>query len=111
MRIEYINKRKKELKLTNAKLSEISGVPMGTLSKITAGIIVNPKLKTLQALAKALDCTIDDFYDGSVEKEKSPEYDVPDEGFTVLEHEKQIILKYRSNPQMQSAIHKLLGIE
>lgn len=74
MRIDYMNKRKKELNLTNAQISELSGVPMGTLSKIMAGIIKNPKLNTLQALARVLECTIDDFYDPPINNEnnKSP---------------------------------------
>ena len=112
MRLDYMNKRKKELKLTNAKLSELSGVPMGTLSKIMAGIIENPKLNTLQAIAKALECTIDDFYDGgSAEKEKSSASNEVGEAFIVSELEKQIILKYRSNPQMQEAVLRLLEID
>jgi len=110
MRLDYMNKRKKELKLTNQKLSELSGVPMGTLSKIMAGIIENPKLNTLQAIAKALECTIDDFYDGSDEKEKSSATDEAGEAFVVSELEKQIILKYRSNPQMQEAVLRLLEL-
>lgn len=72
MRTDYMNKRKKELNLTNAQLSELSGIPMGTLSKIMAGIIKNPKLNTLQALARVLECTIDDFYEVSAENNKSP---------------------------------------
>lgn len=65
MRLDFINQRKKELGLTNDKLSKLSGVPMGTLSKIMAGLIKNPKLDTLQAIAKALGCTLDDFSDES----------------------------------------------
>ena len=31
MNIDYLNNRKNELKLTNAKLAELSGVPMSAL--------------------------------------------------------------------------------
>lgn len=63
MGLEIINKLKKEKGLTNEALSLQSGVPLGTLSKITSGITKDPKLETLKALAKVLDCTLDDFDD------------------------------------------------
>lgn len=63
MRIEFMIERKKELGLTNATLAQKAGLPLTTTAKIMAGIIKDPKLHTLQALAKALECTIDDFYD------------------------------------------------
>ena len=56
-----INELKKQKKLTNQKLSEISGVPLGTLNKITSGVTTDPKLETLKSLAKALECSLDDF--------------------------------------------------
>ena len=56
-----INELKKQKKLTNQKLSEISGVPLGTLNKITSGVTTDPKLETLKSLAKALKCSLDDF--------------------------------------------------
>lgn len=38
----------------------MSGVPVGTLSKIAAGITKDPKLETVKAIARALECTLDD---------------------------------------------------
>lgn len=63
MGLEIINKLKKELGLTNEELSAKSGVPLGTLSKITSGITKDPKLDTLKAIAKVLNCSLDDFDD------------------------------------------------
>lgn len=57
---EFINQRRKELGISLDDLADISGVPKGTVSKITSGINTNPKLSTLQALCKALECTLDD---------------------------------------------------
>ena len=37
MTIEEMKKRKKELGYTNEKVSELSGVPLGTVQKIFAG--------------------------------------------------------------------------
>jgi len=41
----------------------LSGVPIGTLNKISNGTTKDPKLETLKALAKVLGCTMDDFKD------------------------------------------------
>lgn len=57
---EYINNRRKELNMSLDELVTKSGIPKGTVSKITAGINKNPKLSTLQSLCDALDCTLDD---------------------------------------------------
>ena len=63
MGLEIINILKKEQGLTNEELSIKSGVPLGTLSKITSGITKDPKLETLKAIAKVLNCSLDDFDD------------------------------------------------
>lgn len=107
LNIEYMNKRKKELGLTVKELSEIAKVPLGTVSKIMAGLIKNPKLETLQKLAFALKCTLDDF--SITDKLHSEEKNIDKLELTADEIE--IIKAYRSAPQMQEAVKKLLGIE
>lgn len=57
---DYINGRRKELHMTVEELSERSGLPKGTVSKITAGINGNPKLTTIEAICRALGCSIDE---------------------------------------------------
>lgn len=57
---EVINYRRKSLNMSVDDLVTKSGVPKGTLSKITAGINANPTLSTVKAICKALDCTLDD---------------------------------------------------
>mgnify|MGYP002626528796 CR=1 FL=1 len=57
MGLERINQLKKEKRLTNARLAELSGVNLSTLDKITGGFNTNPTLETLRALARALECT------------------------------------------------------
>ena len=57
---EYINKRRKELGMTVDELVERSGLPKGTVSKITAGINTNPKLTTIEAICRALMISVDD---------------------------------------------------
>ncbi|MBQ1554598.1 MAG: helix-turn-helix domain-containing protein [Clostridia bacterium] len=57
---EYINKRRKECRLTVDELSEKSGVPRSTLSKITAGTNRNPTLMTARAICLVLRCSLDE---------------------------------------------------
>lgn len=63
MGLEKIVEYKKKLGLTNEELSNLSGVPKGTLDKILSGITKDPKLGTLKALARVFNCTLDDFDD------------------------------------------------
>ena len=59
---EYINRRRKELGMTVDELVERSGLPKGTVSKITSGINANPKLSTIEAICRALMCSADSLY-------------------------------------------------
>lgn len=52
MSIEEMRQRKKELGYTNEKISELSGVPLGTVQKIFAGVTDSPRYSTLMALSK-----------------------------------------------------------
>ena len=60
---DRINEIRKEKKISIDELCERSGVPKGTLSKITAGITANPTLDTVRVIAQALGCTLDDLDD------------------------------------------------
>jgi transcriptional regulator with XRE-family HTH domain len=63
MGLEIINELRKSKGLTSEQLSNQSGVPLGTLNKILSGATKDPKLETLSAIAKVLDCSLDDFDD------------------------------------------------
>ena len=63
MGLEIIQKLKKEKGLTTEMLSQLSGVPQGTLNKILNGETKDPKLETLKSIARVLGCTLDDFND------------------------------------------------
>ena len=65
--IERIKKIKNERKITNEQLSELTGIPLGTLSKILAGISDSPKLVNIVAIADALGCTLDYIVSGATE--------------------------------------------
>lgn len=55
MDIELLQKRKKQLGLTNQELSRISGVSLDTVSKILSGTANSPEANTIRALWEALD--------------------------------------------------------
>ncbi|MBQ2766549.1 MAG: helix-turn-helix domain-containing protein [Clostridia bacterium] len=60
--MDYVSRlkaRKSELGMTNEQLSAASGVPMGTLSKLLAGMNDSPKLGNLAALCRTLDLSLD----------------------------------------------------
>ena len=65
--IDRIKQLKNEQKITNDRLSELTGIPLGTLSKILAGISDSPKLVNIVAIAQALGCSLDYLISGNPE--------------------------------------------
>ncbi len=63
MGLDKINEYKKKLGLTPEELSNMSGIPIGTLNKILSGATKDPKLETLKAIARVLGLTLNDFDD------------------------------------------------
>ena len=64
IRIKQIMKSKH---IGNKTLAEMSGLPLGTLNKIIYGDTKSPTLDNMQAIAKALGCTLDDFVEDPVD--------------------------------------------
>ena len=50
MKIEEIKERKKELGYTNEMISELSGVPLGTVQKFFGGATSRPRFNTIQSI-------------------------------------------------------------
>ncbi|MBO7310788.1 MAG: helix-turn-helix domain-containing protein [Clostridia bacterium] len=84
--IERIKKIKSEKKITNDKLAELSGIPLGTLSKIMAGISDSPKLSSIVAIADVLGCSLDYIVNGTPEN---------DNNYTLTDEEIEFIEVYR----------------
>jgi len=55
-----LNYFKKKLKLTNEKIAQLAEIPVATVERISSGRTQNPNLKTMRALAKVFDCSLDD---------------------------------------------------
>jgi transcriptional regulator with XRE-family HTH domain len=83
--LEKISKFRELKKMTLKELSIKSGIPISTIKKISSGVTTNPNLETVQAIAKALDCSLDDFDDNAKEKNN----------YFLYEDEKMAIEKYR----------------
>lgn len=79
-----LQQAKANSKLRTEDISKVSGIPIGTLSKIFAGITKDPKIGTLIAIARALNISVDYLIFGEISK-----YDITN---TELEY----IKKYRA---------------
>lgn len=84
--IDRIKTIKSEKKITNDALSEMTGIPLGTLSKILAGISDSPKLSNIVAICDALDCSLDYILTGIPENTNN---------YTLEESEMTLIENYR----------------
>ena len=85
--IERIKRVKNEKKITNDRLSELTGIPLGTLSKILAGISDSPKLSNIVAIADALECSLDYIVTGVARNTNN---------YTLSSEEMELIEDYRS---------------
>lgn len=67
MWLDSFNEMRKKSGMSLDELSAKSGVPKGTLSKITSGITKAPALETMRCLVHAMGYTLND-----LDKEESP---------------------------------------
>ena len=68
MDLELWKQRKKMLKLTNQKISDISGIPKRTIEDVFAGVTKFPRADTVEAIEKALGLDKEFVSDISVEE-------------------------------------------
>ena len=54
MDIFDLKRMKKEAKMTNAEIAELSGIPLSTVNKIFSGATENPRYGTLLAIEQVL---------------------------------------------------------
>ncbi len=85
--LDRIKQVKSEKKITNDALSESTGIPLGTLSKILAGISDSPKFVNIIAICEALGCDINYIVTGEPENKNN---------YTLNEKEIAFIELYRS---------------
>ena len=85
--IDRIKLLKSEKKITNDMLSEMTGIPLGTLSKILAGISDSPKLSNIVAICDALGTTLEYVVNGVPENTNN---------FTLDRGEMRLVENYRA---------------
>ena len=81
--IKRIKEVKSARKMTNDELSERTGIPGGTLSKILAGISETPKFCNIVAICEALNCSLDYIVYGLEENKNN--YTLTDEEIEMIE--------------------------
>jgi SOS-response transcriptional repressor LexA len=86
--IDRIKQLKSEKKITNDQLSEMTGIPLGTLSKILAGISDSPKLSNIVAICGALECSVDYILTGI--QENTNNYTLEDKEITLVENYRKL---------------------
>ena len=84
--IDRIKQIKGQKKMTNEQLAERSGIPLGTLSKLLAGMSESPKLSNIVAICNALDCTVEYIVTGTPENTNN---------YTLTEEEIALVEAYR----------------
>ncbi len=94
MNIEEMKKRKKELGYSNKRLSEASGVPVGTIQKIFSGETSSPRYDTIMALSEALSPS-----DIMMIHEPEPAYNIPEVCFDLIEGEGKTVEDYEALPE------------
>lgn len=110
MTIDEMKKRKKELGYSYAQISELSGVPLGTVQKVFSGVTASPRYDTLYALERILG------KGGRQISEEAFEYLEKDQGEYTLEDYYQLpedvhmelIDGVIYNMSLPSSIHQLL---
>ena len=96
--IDRIKKIKSEKKITNEQLSAMTGIPIGTLSKILAGISDSPKLSNIVAICEALACSVDYILTGI--EENTNNYTLDENEMTMIENYRRLDAHSRSLVEM-----------
>ena len=84
--IDRIKLLKSQKKITNEQLASLTGIPLGTLSKLLAGMSDSPKLSNIIAICGALDCSVEYVISGKPENKNN---------YTLNEEEIALVEDYR----------------
>ena len=90
MTIQEMKKKKQEKGYTYAQMSELSGVPLGTIQKIFSGETVSPRFDTLQALEQLFADTMTVREEAEYQIHTQGSYTVED--YRVLPEERRVEL-------------------
>ena len=96
---DLISLYRKQAGLTIDELAEKSGVPKGTLNKITGGVTKAPTLPNMKAIARALGKTLADFDD--LPKAEQP---APETGDRLSDAEEEFFTEFRRLPESHKGL-------
>lgn len=112
MGLEKINDYKKIRNLTNKDISDITGISISSLDKITSGSNTNPKLETVKLICGALDCKLSDLLDDNNTDELTLQEQNHIKKYRALdEHGKKIVdfvldEEYKHSSEEQSEVYQ-----
>ena len=113
MTVEEMKQRKKEFGYSNEKLSELSGVPLGTVQKVLAGVTRSPRYETLIALERVLKKQTDRIGEALPEmsEKRQGAYTVEDYYLIPKERRVELIDGVIYDMASPTAIHQILSTE
>ena len=103
--LSRIKEKKRTAGFTNEQLSDMCGIPQGTLNKILSGVSDDPKLSTLVAFSRAFDVSIDYIafgHEGALELTED-ETELIRRYRTLDEHSRRVIRLECERPSQSSA--------
>ncbi|MGN1165121.1 MAG: Uma2 family endonuclease [Lachnospiraceae bacterium] len=113
MTIEEMRQRKKELGYTNEQIAELSGVPLGTVQKIFAGVTDTPRYATIMSLSKVFQKESGMVKESSVQYQgkKQGEYTLSDYYSLPDERRAELIDGVIYDMSSPTNIHQLLSVQ
>lgn len=103
-----ISEKRKQAGLTIDELAAKSGVPKGTLNKIINGYTRDPQIETVKSIARALNCTLEDFDDSPRVRTLSQEEYLLIQQYRLLDSIGQEIVQFIVKKELERA--EKLGI-
>ena len=103
-----ISEKRKQAGLTIDELAAKSGVPKGTLNKIINGYTRDPQIETVKSIARALNCTLEDFDDSPRVRTLSQEEYLLIQQYRLLDSLRQEIVQFIIKKELERA--EKLGI-
>ena len=103
-----ISEKRKQAGLTIDELAAQSGVPKGTLNKIINGYTRDPQIETVKSIARALNCTLEDFDDSPRVRTLSQEEYLLIQQYRLLDSIGQEIVQFIIKKELERA--EKLGI-
>ena len=103
-----ISEKRKQAGLTIDELAAKSVVPKGTLNKIINGYTRDPQIETVKSIARALNCTLEDFDDSPRVRTLSQEEYLLIQQYRLLDSIGQEIVQFIIKKELERA--EKLGI-